>query len=43
MTFKLLFSSNAEKQIRRLSASIKAKIEDACIEIRKNPFLFLVF
>lgn len=38
MTFKLLFSSKAEKQIRKLSGAVKAKIEDACVEIREDPW-----
>lgn len=38
MTFKHLFSSKAEKQIKKLSAAVKTKIKDACEEIRDDPW-----
>ncbi len=36
--FKLRFSSKARKLIRRLPDDAKAKIKDACKEIRGNPW-----
>jgi len=36
--FKLLFSSKARKQIRKLPKNAKGRIKDACKEIRENPW-----
>ncbi len=38
MTFKIYFSSKAEKQIKKLPDSLKKRIKKACEEIVKNPW-----